>query len=41
MVRNKVEEAEWKYLDVNEPRQQLKNIMMDLTICKEKPYDVM
>jgi len=29
MVKDKVEEAEWKYLDVNEHWQQMKNIMMD------------
>jgi len=29
MVRDKVEEAEWKYLDVNEHWQQIKNIMME------------
>jgi len=28
MVRDKVEEGEWKYLDVNEHVQQMKNIMM-------------
>jgi len=29
MVKDKVEEAEWKYLDVNKHWQQMKNIMMD------------
>jgi len=29
MVKDKVAEAEWKYLDVNEHWQQMKNIMMD------------
>jgi len=29
MVRDKVDEAEWKYLDVNEHWQQMKNIMME------------
>jgi len=29
MVKDKVEEAEWKYTDVNEHCQQMKNIMMD------------
>jgi len=29
MVKDKVEEAEWKCLDVNEHWQQMKNIMMD------------
>jgi len=29
MVRDKVVEAEWKYLDVNEYWQQMKNIMME------------
>jgi len=29
MVKDKVEEAEWKYFDVNEHWQQTKNIMMD------------
>jgi len=29
MVKDKAEEAEWKYFDVNEHRQQMKNIMMD------------
>jgi len=29
MVRDKVEEAEWKYLYVNEHWQQMKNIMME------------
>jgi len=29
MVRDKVEEAEWKYLDVNEHWQQMKNLMME------------
>jgi len=29
MVRDKVEEAEWKYFDVNEHWLQMKNIMMD------------
>ena len=29
MVKDKVEEAEWKYFDVNEHWQQMKNIMMD------------
>jgi len=28
MVRDKVEKAEWKYIDVNEHRQQTTNIMM-------------
>jgi len=28
MVRDKVEEAEWKYLDVNEHWQKMKKIMM-------------
>ena len=28
MVKDKVAEAEWKYLDVNEHWQQMKNIMM-------------
>jgi len=28
MVKDKVEEAEWKHLDVNEHWQQMKNIMM-------------
>ena len=28
MVRDKVEEAEWKYSDVNEHWQQMKNLMM-------------
>jgi len=31
MVKDKVEEAEWKYLDVNEHWQQMKNIMMETT----------
>jgi len=29
MVKDKVEEAEWKYIDVNEHWQQMKNIMME------------
>jgi len=29
MVKDKVAEAEWKYFDVNEHWQQMKNIMMD------------
>ena len=29
MVKDKVVEAEWKYLDVNEHWQQVKNIMME------------
>jgi len=29
MVRDKVEEADWKCLDVNEHRQQMKSIMME------------
>jgi len=29
MVKEKVEEAEWKYSDANEHWQQMKNIMMD------------
>jgi len=29
MVKDKAEEAEWKYSDVNEHWQQMKNIMMD------------
>jgi len=29
MVNDKVAEAEWKYIDVNEHWQQMKNIMMD------------
>jgi len=29
MVKDKVAEAEWKYLDVNEHWQQMKNIMME------------
>jgi len=29
MVKDKVVEAEWKYLDVNEHWQQMKNIMME------------
>ena len=29
MVKDKVAEAEWKYLDVNEHCQQMKNIMME------------
>jgi len=29
MVKGKVAEAEWKYIDVNEHWQQMKNIMMD------------
>jgi len=29
MVKDKVVEAEWKYLDVNEHLQQIKNIMME------------
>jgi len=29
MVKDKVAEAEWKYIDVNEHWQQMKNIMMD------------
>jgi len=29
MVRDKVQEAEWKYLDINEHWQQMKNIMME------------
>jgi len=29
MVKDKVAEVEWKYLDVNEHWQQMKNIMMD------------
>jgi len=29
MVKGKVVEAEWKYFDVNEHWQQMKNIMMD------------
>jgi len=29
MVKDKAVEAEWKYLDVNEHRQMMKNIMMD------------
>jgi len=29
MVKDKVVEAEWKYSDVNEHWQQMKNIMMD------------
>jgi len=35
MVKHKVEEAEWKYLDVNEHWQQIKNKMMERTqvIC--------
>jgi len=28
-VKAKVEKAEWKYLDVNEHRQQIKNIIME------------
>jgi len=31
MVKNKVEEAELKYFDVNEHWQQMKNIMMETT----------
>ena len=29
MVKDKLDEAEWKYLDVNEHWQQMKNIMME------------
>jgi len=29
MIKDKVEEAEWKYNDVKEHRQQMKNVMMD------------
>jgi len=29
MVKDKVVEAEWKYIDVNEYWQQMKNIMME------------
>jgi len=29
MVKDKVAEAEWKYLDVNEHCQQMKNIKME------------
>jgi len=29
MVKDKAAEAEWKYLDINEHRQQMKNIMME------------
>jgi len=29
MVKDKVEEPEWKYSDVNEHWQQMKNMMMD------------
>jgi len=29
MVKDKVAEAEWNYLDVNEHWQQMKNIMME------------
>jgi len=29
MVKDKVAEAEWKYFDVNEHRQQMKNIMTE------------
>jgi len=29
MVKDKVAEAEWKYFDLNEHWQQMKNIMMD------------
>ena len=29
MVKDKVVEAEWKYIDVNEHWQQMRNIMMD------------
>jgi len=29
MVKDKVAKAEWKYLDVNENWQQMKNIMME------------
>jgi len=29
MVKDKVSDAEWKYLDVNEHWQQMKNIVMD------------
>jgi len=29
MVRDKVEEADWKYSDVNEHWQQMKNLMME------------
>jgi len=29
MVKDKVAEAEWKYIDVNEHWQQMKNMMMD------------
>jgi len=42
MVRVKVEEAEWKYLDENEHWQQMKNIMMETAqvICglSESPW---
>jgi len=31
MVKDKVDEAEWKYFDVNEHWQQMKNLMMDTT----------
>ena len=31
MVKDKVAEAEWKYFDVNEHWQQMKNIMTDTT----------
>jgi len=29
IMRDKIEEAEWKYLDVSEHWQQMKNIMME------------
>jgi len=36
MVKDKVVEAEWKYLDVNEHWQQMKHIMMETSqdICE-------
>jgi len=32
MVKDKVVETEWKYIDVNEHWQQMKNVMMEIVL---------